>query len=729
MPFLKSLNPTQLEAVTFGDGPLLILAGAGSGKTRVLAARIAFLVRKLGIAPESILAVTFTNKAAGEMRERLLALIGDSAKSLWLGTFHSLGLRLLRRESRVLGLNGDLTVYNDDDQLSLVKQVMAELKMNEKTIAPKAMLARINQAKNSNIGPVEYAKLVDDFIAERAAKVYTLYQKKLREMGCLDFGDLICEPINLLRQHPNVLERYKSLFQYLLVDEYQDTNRAQYMLTGMLASGSRNLLAVGDPDQSIYAWRGADISNILDFEKDYPDATVLRLEQNYRSTRHILSAANSVIERNAKRLDKTLWTENHEGCQLVHEEARDEYDEARAVIRKLRERISKSSLSYRDCAIFYRTNAQSRVFEELLIREGIPYAIVGGVRFYDRTEIKDALAYLRIISNPNDSISLQRIINKPARGIGKVTLDKTIAISNDLSIPLLEAFREAQDRGLLGKTKTKAFLEAYDSFRVHMGKLSLHELALQLLEDAGYMMMWQEENTQEATERVENLFEFISAIKDFEAANPGASLSDFLDQVALIADIDNYEEKSDRLTLMTLHSAKGLEFKAVFLVGMEEGLFPHSRSAEDPSQLEEERRLCYVGMTRAREELYLFSARARSVYGESRYQARSRFIDEIDPQHILLANEEPAPRKTVFTMPDEVYYSPEDSSPSSGEAQEHEGQALPWRVGMKVTHPSFGVGIIRERSGAGPDLKVTVNFKDAGVKKLAIKYAGLTPLS
>jgi len=729
MPFLKSLNPTQTEAVTFGDGPLLILAGAGSGKTRVLTARIAFLVKKLGIAPESILAVTFTNKAAGEMRERLGALIGESARQLWLGTFHSLGLRLLRREARVLGLKGDLTVYNDDDQLSLIKQVMADLKMNEKTTAPKAMLARINQAKNANIGPSEYTKLVDDFMAERTSKVYSLYQKKLREMGCLDFGDLICEPINLLRQHPNVLERYKSLFQYLLVDEYQDTNRAQYLLTGMLASGSRNILAVGDPDQSIYAWRGADITNILDFEKDYPDATVLRLEQNYRSTRHILSAANSVIERNAKRLDKTLWTENHDGTPLVHEEARDEYDEARAVIRKLRERMSKSGLSYGECAIFYRTNAQSRVFEELLMREGIPYSIVGGVRFYDRMEIRDAIAYLRIISNPNDSISLQRIINKPARGVGKATLDKVSEISERLGIPLLEAFREAQDRGLLGKTKVKAFLEAYDTFRVRMNSVPLHELALTFLEDSGYMMMWQEENTQEATDRVENIFELVSAIRDFVAANPSAALSDFLDGVALIADIDNYEDKADRLTLMTLHSAKGLEFKAVFLVGMEEGLFPHSRSADDPSQLEEERRLCYVGMTRAQEELYLFSARARSVYGETRYQERSRFIDEIDPEHITLANEEPRAKKAVFAMPDEVYYSPEEDQGGQSGQQEAEGASMPWRVGMKVAHPSFGVGIIRERTGAGPELKVTVNFKDAGVKKLAIKYAGLTPLS
>ncbi|HBG46316.1 MAG TPA: ATP-dependent DNA helicase PcrA [Deltaproteobacteria bacterium] len=725
MPYLRSLNPTQAEAVTFGDGPLLILAGAGSGKTRVLTSRIAYLVLNKGIVPEGVLAVTFTNKAAGEMRERLYRTIGENAKSVWLGTFHSLGLRLLRRESRASGLKGDLTVYSDDDQLALIKQVLSELNLNEKVLPPKAVLARINQAKNDNIGPAEYTARVNDFFSERVSKVYNLYQKKLREMGCLDFGDLICEPINLLRQHQRILDSYREQFQYILVDEYQDTNKAQYMLTGLLAGGSRNLLAVGDPDQSIYAWRGADISNILDFEKDYPDATVLRLEQNYRSTRNILSAANSVIERNSRRMEKTLWTENMEGHPLVHEQARDEYDEGRKVLSRLKARMDDDrTLAYRDCAVFYRTNAQSRVFEELFIREGVPYTIVGGTRFYDRMEIKDALAYLRIISNPNDSISLQRIINRPARGIGKATLDKVLSISKEMSIPLLEALREAQDRGRLAKTKTRQFLEAYDSFNVDMEKLTLHELCLRLLEDSGYMMMWQEEATDEAAERTENLFELVSAIKDFETANPGTSLSDFLDQVALISDLDNYEDKADRLTLMTLHSAKGLEFRVVFLAGMEEGIFPHSRSSDDPEQMEEERRLCYVGMTRAKEELYLFSAAARSLYGETRYQARSRFIDEISSGHIKFLNQESSPARGVFTAPVEEYCSPEDDLPC------HTGEeTLAWRVGMKVSHPSFGVGIIKERSGAGADVKVTVNFKNSGIKKLAVKYANLTPQS
>ncbi|HXI09676.1 MAG TPA: UvrD-helicase domain-containing protein, partial [Thermodesulfobacteriota bacterium] len=573
---LKTLNATQTEAVTFGDGPLLILAGAGSGKTRVLTSRIAYLVLEKGVAPSSILAVTFTNKAAGEMRERLTRLIGEESRSLWLGTFHSLGLRLLRKEARASGVSADLTVYNEDDQLSLVKKVMAELSINEKTFSPKAILSRINQAKNENIGPSEFSSHSKDFLSERASRVYSLYQKRLREMGCMDFGDLICEPIRLLKHNPGVLKRYQERFRHVLVDEYQDTNRAQYEFTNLLASGSRNLMAVGDPDQSIYAWRGADISNILDFEKDYPDATVLRLEQNYRSTANILSAANSVIERNKKRLKKTLWTENSEGTRVVYEEARDEYNEASLVLQRLKSVVSERRLSYRDFAVFYRTNAQSRVFEEQLIREGIPYAIVGGVRFYDRKEIRDAIAYLRIISNPNDSLSLQRVINTPPRGIGKVTFEKVQKLASDHNMPLFEAFKDAVERGILNKTKVKDFIEAYEEFRINIGQLSLHELTLRYLEDSGYMMMWQEERTEEAAERVENLFELVSAIKDFETANPGATVSDFLDQAALISDIDSYEENSDKLTLMTLHSAKGLEFKVVFLAGMEEGLFPHS---------------------------------------------------------------------------------------------------------------------------------------------------------
>ncbi len=726
LPFLKSLNPIQAEAVTFGDGPLLILAGAGSGKTKVLTARIAYLVLKKGVPPENVLAVTFTNKAASEMRRRLFSLIGERAQRLWLGTFHSIGVKLIRREARAAGVGRDLTIYDDDDQLSLIKQVMGELSISEKTFSPKAVLARINQAKNENIGAGEFAKDARDFLSERAARVYSLYQKKLREYGAMDFGDLICEPVKLLRQNPHILKGYQDLFRYLLVDEYQDTNRAQYELTNLLASGTRNLLAVGDPDQSIYAWRGADISNILDFEKDYPDSTTLRLEQNYRSTKNILSAANSVIVRNRTRLEKTLWTENPAGETLLYEEARDEYDEARRVIKGLKGLLDGDrSCSYRDCAIFYRTNAQSRVFEEQLMREGIPYTIVGGVRFYDRKEIKDAVAYLRVIANPNDSLSLQRVINNPPRGVGKATFDRVLALGAERGVSLFEAFGEALESGALNKTRVRGFLEACEGFRGDIGRLSLHELTLRLLEDSGYMLMWQEDGSEEAMERVENIFEFISAIKDFESANSDAVLSGFLDQVALISDMDTYDDVPDRITLMTLHSAKGLEFRVVFMAGMEEGLFPHSRSKDDPESLEEERRLCYVGMTRARERLHLYSAKTRTVYGETRYQMRSRFIDEIPPELLTMTSTEPREEKRVYT--DEPYYTSEDSQTAAHTYDTSD--PLPWKVGTRVMHPSFGPGVIRERSGQGPDAKLTVNFKDHGVKKLVVKYASLSPIS
>lgn len=774
--FLKTLNPTQLEAATAPDGPLLILAGAGSGKTKVLTSRVAYLVLHRGVPAHSILAVTFTNKAAGEMRARLESLMGDKARELWLGTFHSIGLRILRTEKRASGISADLTVYNDDDQLALVKQVMAELLLSEKSFAPRAMLSQINQAKNENITPEGFLSMSGGggFAAERAAKVYALYQKKLRQMNSMDFGDLICEPIRLLRQNANILEKYHSRFQHILVDEYQDTNRAQYLFTQMLAEGSGNLLAVGDPDQSIYAWRGACISNILEFEKDYPAATVLKLEQNYRSTRNILSAANSVIEKNKKRMKKDLWTENSDGQPVMFEEADDEYAEARLIIRRIKSLFDEHRrYSYKDAAIFYRTNAQSRVFEEQLIREGIPYAIIGGTRFYDRLEIKDAIAYLRVVVNPADALSFQRAINRPARLIGKATLDRILALSSASGLTPYDALKDMLAGGHLTKTRAHEFVRAIDAFKKGCGlnmervinvrglpllentgappqqaespdsfsqdntndREQLHKLTLKLLEESGYMRSLQEEGTEEAVERLENLFELIAAIKDFEHINPTAALSDFLDHVSLISDIDSFQDAPDRLTLMTLHSAKGLEFRAVFIAGMEEGLFPHTRSSDDEGELEEERRLCYVGMTRAKERLYLFAARSRTVYGQTKMEMRSRFIDEIDPAHITITESADRPMSTRprFSS-NEIYYTREDSqvkSVLSGELSSprtQDGAKDGWRIGMKVKHPMFGVGIIKEKAGNGEDIKLTINFKDAGTRKLALKYASLTPI-
>jgi DNA helicase-2/ATP-dependent DNA helicase PcrA len=737
MPFLKELNPMQNEATTFDKGPLLILAGAGSGKTRVLTTRIAYLVLKRGISPERILAVTFTNKAAGEMRERLAQLMGEEAKKLWLGTFHSLGLRILRREGHLLGLGPELTVYNDEDQLALVKDSMSGVSMSEKAFSPRAVLSRITQAKNDNVGPEDYLARSGDFLSERVASVYSLYQKRLKEMGALDFGDLICEPIRLFKTHPHLLRAYSDRFLHILVDEYQDTNGSQYMLMNLLASSHRNICAVGDPDQSIYAWRGADLTNILEFERDWPDATVLRLEQNYRSTKTILSAANSVINNNKKRIEKTLWTDNHKGQLVRFEETRDEHHEAGLVGERLKELLNEvPSLSYRDFAVFYRTNAQSRVFEERFLREGIPYTIVGGFRFYDRREIRDALAYLRIVTNPADSLSLKRIINTPPRRIGKNTFENVSALSKELNMTLFKAFREAISRGMLKKSGAEALFEAFDSFKAESRRamdrtVPLHELALRLLEDSGYMGMWVEEGTEEALERVENLHELISAIRDFEKASESTpSISDFLDQVSLITDIDTYEDKANRVTIMTLHAAKGLEFPVVFIVGMEDGLFPHSRSTGTRDELEEERRLCYVGMTRAMERLFLHSARTRTLFGELRFQTRSRFIEEIDPaflERVELESQKPYDKdeKEVYIDRErsltEPYYTMDESQldPFTDD---------PWRIGLKVRHPSFGLGVIKQREGVGEETKLTVKFKEAGHKKIIVKYASLVPV-
>ncbi|MDH4101618.1 MAG: UvrD-helicase domain-containing protein, partial [Nitrospirota bacterium] len=604
----------------------------------------------------------------------------------------------------------------------------------DKSMVPKAVLARISQAKNDNVSAAEFSRQAGDFLTERVAKIYTLYQKKLRETGCMDFGDLICEPIRMLKGNSELLARYHRQIRYILVDEYQDTNRAQYVFTNLLASETRNLFAVGDPDQSIYGWRGADINNMLDFHRDYPDAEVIKLEQNYRSTKYILSAANAVIEKNSRRLEKNLWTDNPEGNRIVFEESRDEHEEVRLVVNRLGAlRRDEAALSYRDFAVFYRTNAQSRNFEEELIRRGIPYTIVGGVRFYDRMEIRDALSYLRLMANPNDMVSLRRAVNTPSRGVGPATFDKMRLAAAEMGMPLLDGMIAAVERGMFGKTRLGDFVSACKDFKAGFGSISLNESALRLLEDSGYMMMWQEENTEEAKDRIENIFELISAIKDYETAEAEPTLTGFLDHVALISDIDAYDEQTDRLTLMTIHSAKGLEFNTVFLTGMEEGLFPHSRSAQSSDELEEERRLCYVAMTRAMERLYVYASRMRTVYGEARYQARSRFVDEMPSECVDYVEVEPArqSRESKHVDTGAIYYTSEDSQVNrynDAVADTDISQTdQPWKIGMRVIHPIFGLGVVRERTGKGEDIKLVVRFETAGVKKLAVKYASLTP--
>ncbi len=731
--FIKTLNDVQAEAATFGDGPILVLAGAGSGKTRVLTSRVAWLMKERGVPAHRILAVTFTNKAAAEMRSRLGSLLGPSANDLWLGTFHSIGLRILKEQAGP-GHSG-MSVYAEDEQIALIKKILKELNLGDKAMTPKSIVWKISRAKNELMDPEALMAASRDFLTERLYKIYSLYQKRLREMNAYDFGDLIAEPVRILERNPEILKRYHERIHYILVDEYQDTNRAQYALTKLLSSGRGNLFAVGDPDQSIYAWRGACIDNILQFQEDYPGARVFRLEQNYRCTKMILAAANSLIDRNARRIEKKLWTENPEGPPVQYDEARDEREEARLVIERIKALLGrKKDRKYGDFAVFYRTNAQSRVFEEELLRSGLPYAVVGGVRFYERKEIRDAMGYLRVIVNPLDEISFSRIINAPPRGIGKVTLGRITDLAHERGLTLLEALKAAERDGIIKKKGAADLIEAFEAFVRDTGSLPIHELALRLLEDAGYIHALQEEGSEEAFSRIENIFEFTKAIKDFEEVNEGATLSDFLDHVALISDVDSYDQEAGRVTLMTLHAAKGLEFPVVFMAGMEEGLFPHSRSMDDADALEEERRLCYVGMTRAMEHLYMSSARTRSIFGETRYQITSRFIDEIDPEAIQKNTAAPAPSWTPSpaerTQPaGGVFYAPGESHVEYD--MEHFDGADPahWGIGMQVMHSSFGPGIIEARSGAGENTKLTVRFSSGKTRKLLVKYAGLVPIS
>lgn len=754
MEILKHLNPQQADAVKKTDGPVLILAGAGSGKTRVLTYRMAYLITEKGISPYNILSVTFTNKAAGEMKERLEKIFGPKAKDLWLGTFHSTGLRILRKDGHHIGIDPNFVIYDDGDQLALVKLCMSEFNINEKAFSPRAILSHINQTKNEALSVNDYAMEAKDFFRERVVYVYKLYQEKLRQNKALDFGDLICEPIRLFREAPQVLEKYQKRFKYILVDEYQDTNRAQYELINLLSAMHKNLCVVGDEDQSIYGWRGADIRNILEFEKDYPNVEIIRLEQNYRSTKNILAAANSVVEKNTKRIGKTLWTENQDGELVAYQMARDEHHEASLVYNKIEEMIRRGAkeresqregLSYKDFAIFYRTNAQSRIFEEHFIRSGLPYNIVGGLRFYERREIKDAIAYLKVIANPSDSLSLMRIINTPPRGIGKTTVDRAAAFGAEHGIPLFEAFKLAIAKGILPPHKGHNFttmIQRYSS-KLQEARCSIHELAKMLLEESGYIKMWEGEKTEEAEARIENLHELISAMRDFEKGRESVSLADFLDHVALVSDIDAYEDEHNRVTLMTLHAAKGLEFPVVFMVGMEEGLFPHSRSVngDNDDELEEERRLCYVGMTRAMKKLFLLGARERTIYGESRFQGQSRFIDEINPNYVEIIDNrshKPEVRSQEEENPPAPHFDkgadfPLPRSIATGSGGFDEPRIVyddipendPWKIGMSIKHPSFGIGIIKAKEGIGEDAKLTVMFQSMGPKKLIAKYVSL----
>ncbi len=726
---LRSLNDVQREAVQHTNGPLLILSGAGSGKTRVITHRIAYLIKHHRISPFRILAVTFTNKAAKEMKQRLDTLVEDSVShELWVATFHSTCARILRRDIEKLGTPAesgsgsraadhvytrDFTIFDTGEQATLVKDVLRQLNYSDKQYNPRAILSHISRAKNESISPQTYQKIADGYFERIVAEVYALYQDGLRLNNALDFDDLLLFTVDLLNQNPNVRQYYQNKFEYTLVDEYQDTNRCQYELVHLLAGEKQNICVVGDDDQSIYAFRGADIRNILDFEKDYPNTHVLRLEQNYRSTQNILDAAWGVVHNNRERKAKKLWTENDIGELVTCYEAMDENDEAGYVGTQI-EDWHTEGVDYKDFAVFYRTNAQSRIFEEAFRTANIPYQIVGGVGFYDRMEIKDLLAYLRVMCNPSDSMSLRRIINVPSRGIGSTTLQRLIDFSVNEDITLFDAIQRVDEistinRGL--QAKVRRFIKIFDDFDATAMPADALDYVLKV---TGYLKNLEVENSIEAQNRVENIEELINAVIEYEHNEVEPTLSDYLENVALTADIDTMEtDGTDMVTLMTLHSAKGLEFPFVFIVGMEEGYLPHQRSLDTQAELEEERRLCYVGITRAMEQLYLSHASSRRTFREREYRTPSRFISEI-PEHLIRHVDR--------------YRSPFRDTPGTYEIVSEE-ESLDYAVDQIVLHPKFGRGKITKVRGVGQDLYITVRFARAGTKQLAASITPLLPVS
>ncbi len=725
---LTQLNPMQQLAVQHDTGPLLLLAGAGSGKTRALTHRIAWLILKCKVDPWQVLAVTFTNKAAGEMKERLEELLGDT-QGIWVSTFHASCVRILRQEIEVLGFNRNFTIYDDQDQERLLKTILQELGIDDKTLKPRAVAGAIDRAKNRGIWPEDLDD--GDYQSEQITRIYALYQERLQQSNALDFGDLLMQVVRLFEQHPDVLEKYRQRFHYILVDEFQDTNQVQYRLVHLLASGHGNLCVVGDDDQSIYRWRGAEVGNILNFERDYPGCETIRLEQNYRSTSTILDAAGAVIEHNLGRKKKKLWTENLAGDPVTLEMLPDDLEEARYLAGEIA-RMKRDDRRLRDMAVFYRTNAQSRVLEEALRNERIPYVMFGGVKFYSRLEIKDILAYLRIISNPADTVSARRIINVPARGIGGVTVNKIAVFENDAG-GFLPACKMALERGALkgaAASKVAAFVELVEAFKERAADTPYPQLTAELIEETGYGPQLRTEKTDEARNRMDNLQQLLAGMEEHLASE--GTLQDYLEQVALITDLDSYDQSLDRVTLMTLHAAKGLEFPIVFMAGMEEDLFPHSRSGGGQEEMEEERRLCYVGMTRAMEKLYLTYARRRRIYGDFKFNPPSRFLGEI-PHHLVGQETPDGLRKSSSHNLASLFNQPEPDFPDADPfIDDDEVRIVPdaeegLRIGLQVRHVKFGVGTVRRLEGQGDNQKVTVYFHRIGPKKLLVKFAGLEP--
>ncbi|WP_077318210.1 DNA helicase PcrA [Virgibacillus proomii] len=728
---LRGLNEQQKEAVIHTEGPLLIMAGAGSGKTRVLTHRIAYLLAEKGVAARNILAITFTNKAAREMKDRVSRLVGAESEYMWVSTFHSMCVRILRRDIDRIGYNSNFTILDSSDQLSVIKQILKNLNIDPKKFDPRAMLGQISAAKNELITPEVYNKQVGNFYERQVGQIYEAYQKMLVKNHSLDFDDLIMQTIHLFKRVPEVLEYYQRRFQYIHVDEYQDTNHAQYALVKMLASRYQNLCVVGDSDQSIYRWRGADITNILTFEKDYPSSRTIFLEQNYRSTKCILKAANHVIANNSGRKPKNLWTENPDGKHIHYFQGATEQEEALFVTEKIQQLTKEEGYSLSDVAILYRTNAQSRAIEDTFVKSNIPYQMVGGTKFYERKEIKDMVAYLRLIANPDDDLSFERVVNVPKRGIGKTSIERLREYAALHDISFNEAVKEIDFTGVPKKAANALveFTELIRTLSKQQAFLTATDMVEAVLKQTGYETMLKNERSIEAHSRLENLEEFMTVTKDFEASSEDKTLIAFLTDLALIADIDQMDESDtvdeDKITLMTLHAAKGLEFPVVFLIGMEENVFPHSRSMLDEEEMEEERRLAYVGITRAEKELYLTNAKMRTLFGRTNMNPISRFIHEI-PEELMEGIE--SVRTAMFGS--NLRQNPDKLAPKrkAERIQKTTGaEQQMWSPGDKANHKKWGIGTVVKVQGEGEAMELDIAFPaPIGIKRVLAKFAPIT---
>ena len=760
LDILEGLNDRQKEAVLTVEGPCLVIAGAGSGKTKVLTHKIAYLMHNVGVKPWNILAITFTNKAANEMKERVEKLVGEVAKDMWIGTFHAICVRILRRYIDRIGFTSSFVIFDTSDQRTLVKQCIKQLKLDDKIFTDRSVLSEISNAKNEMLEPADYALRANgEFRKETIAEVYKMYQKKLKDNNAVDFDDIINYTIKILSENPDVLEYYSNKFEYVLVDEYQDTNKAQFTLVSMLAARFGNITAVGDNNQGIYSFRGADITNILNFERDFPGTKIIKLEQNYRCTQNILDAANAVIKNNESKYEKNLWTENNKGDLPYVFRGDTEYDEANFIVEQIRRLKREEYLDYNDFTILYRMNSQSRSIEDILRREDIPYKIVGGLKFYERKEIKDIIAYLRLIENTADNLSLQRIINEPKRGIGKTSLDNIEAVANQNGISMYEVIKRADAFGLNRVyVNSRDFINQIEELRAKKDTLIISELIKETLKITGYSKALELEDTTEAETRLENLDEFLTVAIEFEEELADNTLADFLEGITLSSDIDNTDETEDSVTLMTLHSAKGLEFPVVFLVGMEEGIFPGYKSIGEQKELEEERRLCYVGITRAKQHLFLTCARQRTIFGSTSCNQVSRFLKEI-PEELLDGYEDALSDKREKSYGDYRFeckygggYNKSESTINSykvnntedfGKKPEFAFRSAEsflsglnkkktsdmdlsiYKAGKRVYHKKFGEGNINYVEAEGDDLKVDITFDKVGHKRLMAKYAGL----